>query len=436
MYIYFLYSLTVLFLGAVVIKANKHKEEWLLLLLILSYVKTCITYLFGATTVFTVANLGGTQIHVDDIVLILELLFCLSNILHPIRGGKYIASTLLLLIPTAVSLCRGMMMGTIGSAMFLADTRKFISFLVTVYAFFFLLRRPQTLQRMWKYEQYIDTLMNVVLIYTVIIWILDAAFGMHSLPGQINGTLSDGGSTFRIISAPQSLMIAFYALYKMHQDISSRNKLSARTLTFAGIIVLLQWRTVVAAFLVGVVIMLALYTQRNGLSRKLSSELAVMVAFAFAISLRGDGSSGISGMVMNLFESFSNVQKGVGTFSTRTEVWEMILGSLKGTNALFGRPFGQNLGLSWTVSAHSGYVDYISKMGYFGAACLILFMLFLLIESIKEKNHWIIAVVIVISVYWYGYGFSVEQGALLGAILAMLEQQENRMNLEGEGNET
>ena len=60
MYIPILYLIIACFLGATVVKANKHRAEWLLLLLIMSYIKTCIVYLFNATTVFTVITLGGT----------------------------------------------------------------------------------------------------------------------------------------------------------------------------------------------------------------------------------------------------------------------------------------------------------------------------------------------------------------------------------------
>lgn len=104
------------------------------------------------------------------------------------------------------------------------------------------------------------------------------------------------------------------------------------------------------------------------------------------MSSQNSAQSELVGMITNLFESFSNVGTGTGTFSTRTEVWAMILGSLKGVNVIFGRPFGQDLALTWKASAHSGYVDYIAKMGYFGIVLLIAFMVFMLIKSIKAKN--------------------------------------------------
>lgn len=421
MYIPILYLIITCFLGATVVKANKHRAEWLLLLLIMSYIKTCIVYLFNATTVFTVITLGGTQVHLDDIVLIVALMYCIINILQPIQTGKYFVASMLLLGPILISLVRGIMNGTVGTEIFLSDTRKYVLFIVAFFAFFFLMRQEKSVNRLWKYKYYIDTLMNVVCVYVLIVWTLDLVFGLHNLPGQQGGLLSDGGSTFRIINPPQALMIAFYTLYEIYSDLEERKEISLRTMLFAGIVIFMQWRTVVAAFGVGLIITVFLSLKKNGLSKKLLAEIIIITIAVFAISSQNSTQSGLVGMITNLFESFSNVGTGTGTFSTRTEVWAMILGSLKGVNMIFGRPFGQDLALTWKASAHSGYVDYIAKMGYLGIVLLIAFMVFMLIKSIKAKNYMNIIILCSMAVYWYGYGFAVEQGALLGFIVAIQE---------------
>lgn len=421
MYIPILYLIIACFLGATVVKANKHRAEWLLLLLIMSYIKTCIVYLFNATTVFTVVTLVGTQVHLDDIVLIVALMYCIINILQPIQTGKYFVASMLLLGPILISLVRGIMNGTVGTEIFLSDTRKYILFIVAFFAFFFLMRQEESVNRLWKYKYYIDTLMNVICVYVLIVWTLDLVFGLHNLPGQQGGLLSDGGSTFRIINPPQVLMIAFYTLYEIYNDLEERKEISLRTMLFAGIVIFMQWRTVVAAFGVGLIITVFLSLKKNGLSKKLLAEIIIITIAVFTMSSQNSAQSGLVGMITNLFESFSNVGTGTGTFSTRTEVWTMILDSLKGVNMIFGRPFGQDLALTWKASAHSGYVDYIAKMGYFGIVLLIAFMVFMLIKSIKAKNYMNIIILCSMAVYWYGYGFSVEQGALLGFIVAIQE---------------
>ena len=118
------------------------------------------------------------------------------------------------------------------------------------------------------------------------------------------------------------------------------------------------------------------------------------------------------------------MMNGTGTFSTRTAVWTEIIQSLVGFNFLFGRPFGQPLGLSWTASAHNGYIDCLAKMGIVGVIGLIVLMAFLVRKAIKQKQRVIAILVISLSVYWLGYGFSVEQGALIGFFLGMLELSE------------
>ena len=188
----------------------------------------------------------------------------------------------------------------------------------------------------------------------------------------------------------------------------------------------MQWRTVVAAFLVGVFILLIINVKENGLSGKLFVEILGLLFAAIVISFQGGGVEGLVGMVSNLFESFSNVRKGTGTFATRTNAWGMILSSLQGINAVFGRPFGQSLGISWVHSAHNGYVDYIAKMGYLGVVCLIIFMAWIIIQTTKNKDYLSMIILFVQAIYWIGYGFGLEQAAVLGFILAIQERKDNK----------
>lgn len=431
MYVSILYLIIVCFAFIIVVKANKHKAEWLLLLIILSYVKTCITYLFNASTIFTLFTIGNTQVHLDDIVLIVALLYCLTKIIHPFHVGQDFYSTLLLLIPIVISLLRGLISSSIDSEMFLADTRKYFLFLIVFYAVYFCVSTPATLARIWKFENYIDTLMNVVLIYILIIWTLDLVLGIHSLPGQQGGTLSDGGSTFRIINPSQVLMIAFYTLYRAFRELKEESKISIKTLLFAMVIMLLQWRTVVGAFAIGIIVLFILSIKENGLSRKLFLEIVVLAILVVVVSTQGDRESGLLGMVTNLFESFSSIENNTGTFATRTDAWTLILSSLQGANAIFGMPFGEGLNVAWTHSAHSGYVDYISKMGYFGLVCLISFIFYLLIQSIRNRDYMCIILLLTQAIYWIGYGFSLEQGAVLGFILAIQEAKRKPLLVGG-----
>lgn len=406
-------------------KANHHRPEWIFLLIILSFVKTNIIYLFEATTVFTVISIGGMQIHLDDIILIWILGYCCFIILMvPLRKSVYLACTFLLIVPICISLIRGVFAGTVGSAAFLSDTRKYILFIVSLLGTFLLLRNPYMISRFGKYEVYIHRLMSAVLVYVLILWTLDLLFGINSLPGQYNGTLSDGGSSFRIINPPQAIMIALYTLWQLYKDFTRKQIISIRTLILIAVVILLQWRTVIAAFLIGMALVtIKVVSSRKLFSFRLVSEFALILVLGGVISYLIDISY-ITSMLSNLISSFANINNRAGTFATRKEVWEMLLSSLTGINVLFGRPFGagNSAGVIWTASAHSAYVDYIMVTGYVGLIFLIIFMLILIIGAYRQKKEFIAIILITLLVYWYAYGFSIEQGAVLGLCLAVLNQ--------------
>lgn len=421
MYFFGMYLFIMVMLPMVLIKANSHKAEWILLLLMMSFVKTCAAYLFQATTVFTVVTIGSIQVHLDDIVLIILFGYCLLTVSRPFLVGRYLSATMFFVVPVLISLVRGALNGTIGSSQFLSDTRVFILFLSALFAMYFLIRKPKAISRLWVFEKYIRILMNGMVVFILAVWALDIGFGINYLPGQLNGTLSDAGSTFRMVNPPQVLMIAFYTLWEMSRDLEKKREISLRTLVFTAVIILMQWRTVIVAFLAGFVLVLVGSVKKSRISKKLAAEivgLAVLLAGVMVVS--GD-SSRILKMVNKVFSSFANIMNGTGTFSTRTAVWTEIIQSLVGVNFLLGRPFGQRLGLSWTASAHSGYIDCLAKMGIVGVIGLIFLMVFLIRKAIKQKQSIIAVIVISLCVYWLGYGFSVEQGALLGFMAAILE---------------
>lgn len=424
MYFLGMYLFVMVMLPVVLIKANSHKEEWILLLLIMSFVKTCAAYLFQATAVFTVVTIGSIQVHLDDIVLMILLGYCLLTVSHPFLAGKYLAATMYFVVPVLISLLRGALNGTIGSFQFLSDTRVFILFLSALFAMYFLVRKPKSISRLWVFEKYIRNLMNGMVVFILFIWVLDVGFGINYLPGQYNGTLSDAGSTFRMVNPPQVLMIAFYTLWEMSRDLEKKREISLRTLVFTAVIILMQWRTVIVAFLAGFVLVLVGSMKKSRISKKLAAEIVGLAVLLVGVLVISGDSSRILKMVNKVFSSFANMMNGTGTFSTRTAVWTEIIQSLVGVNFLFGRPFGQRLGLSWAASAHSGYIDCLAKMGIVGVIGLIVLMVFLVRKAIKQKQRVIAILVISLSVYWLGYGFSVEQGALLGFLLAILERGE------------
>lgn len=425
MYIYFLYGLFIIFMFACMVKSNNHKCEWIFLLVILSYVKTCITFLFNASAIFVLASIGGFQIHLDDVVLVILFLYVIFELAgNRLYKSGTLAATLLIIIPIGWTLIRGFLVGNMGSVKFLSDIRKYISFTLALISFFFIFQKAQNWYRLWKWEVYLNRLMNIVLIYVYFVWILDVFFGVHSLPGQYGGTLSDGGSTMRIMNPPQVLMIAFYALYEIYNDIMDKEKISLRTILFMLSIFLMQWRTVIGAFCVGVLVAIIYFIVKGKFTKKrIIVQVTLLTLIGLIIVFGFDNSSFVS-IFRNLFDSFLSINNDTGTYSTRTVVWAMLLGSLSGINKWIGQPFGSGYSdaVAWNASAHSGYVDYIMITGYIGVAMLAVFMLYILILAIRKKKPLIAVMIVMQLVYWYGYGFSIEQGALIGFILAVLNK--------------
>lgn len=423
MYIVFLYILCIIFGCVVFQKANNGKDEWVFLLLILSYIVTSVVYLFAGGTVFTIIRLGQTQIHLNDVICFTFIVYLFVHCRH-IKKSSVLSLIMLLILPLFISFLRGAVSGTLGSANFLADTRKFIFFIIAMATVYSVMRKDKWIISKEKVLIYMNRFANVVISYTLIIWLIDLLFGINSLPGQKNGLLSDGGSTFRIIHPQQVLIIAFYTLYCLNRDLKYKHTISVRTLLLTGVVLLMQWRTVVAAFLLGFALILYFrLIKEKGLTIKFLKGLFILVIIGGVVTGFSGGSQIVS-MITNLFKSFSNISKGRGTFATRTYIWEMLLNSLTGINKLIGRPFGagQEEGVTWVASAHSGYVDYIMVTGYIGVSALIVFCLYLLVQFFKRKLWLQVALMVTLMVFWYGYGFAIEQGAVLGCLAAQLER--------------
>lgn len=418
----------------------KSNPKWIIYLAVLSFLSTSVMYLFEATTVFTVVSIFGIQIHMDDVILLILLTYSGIHFAQKgLRISKLASCMLMIIIPVCVSLLRGVAGGFLGNIVFMNDIRKYFYFAVAMIA------AEYTFSDMYGRANYksckrsIDVFMNIVAIYVLIIWGMDVLLGINNLPGQQYGTLSDGGSTFRIIQPQHVLMIAFYSLWELYNNLKEDGDIKARTVLFCGIVILMQWRTVVAAFLVGaVLVFIDYFKERKSISHPLFFKIAVLTVLCILTVLFGtDSGESANSSILNLFTSFESVSSKAGTFGTRTLVWTALLQSLTGLNMFIGRPFGMHLrnALNWEVSAHSGYVDYIMSMGYIGLLLFVLLLIVLLTKLNRQKIKLFFIILICMIVYWIGYGFSVHQGFILGTIVAAIKNQrkQNRtIELEGE----
>ena len=427
MHRYILYFLLIITLFYSICCLKRRNPKWIISLAILSFISTSLMYLFEATTVFTVVNLFGIQVHMDDIILIILIFFV---IIHFIQKGLKISTIgskmLLLIIPVFFSLFRGLLGGYLGTTVFMNDTRKFFYFAVAMVAAEYTFSDMYINSNFSSCKKYIDNFVNIVVIYVCLLWGLDLALGFNHLPGQQYGTLSDGGSTFRIIQPQHVLIIAFYCLWELYRNLKKYNDIRARTIFLCVIVIFMQWRTVIASFLIGVILICAMYLKNgNFMSKSLLIKVLSLLVICIAFSVVGSNQGiTISNPLSNLFTSLQTNNFQSGTFGTRILVWTALLQSLTGFNALFGRPFGMYLqnSMSWEVAAHNGYVDYIMPMGYIGLALFLLFVIFLFKKMLQYRIPFLMVLLVCMLVYWFGYGFSVHQGMILGIIVAAIKK--------------
>lgn len=418
MYIAFIYLIIFIFLTLAIIKSNKYKPEWILLLVILSFIKTCITYLFHGTTVFTMIKLGDTEIHLDDIILFITSIYVFIKILKKSKVGLYFNCILLMNCSILFSFMRGILGGYVSTSQFLADLRMFFLFQMMMNAFYLLMRKKKFVPSFTTFKRYIDILMNIVVIYVLIIWTLDLVFGVNNLPGQYSGSLNELGSSLRVVHPHQVLMLAIYTLYDIYEELKTKGKLTIRNIVFSLIIAMLQWRTVFIAFTIGLILICVDYFRKKRISKTLVAQVGLFVLCYMILRFYNKN---VTGEMTVTIRSIWIAQKRVGTFATRMDVWKMIMEALAGINLIFGIPMGKKLGIAWLWSAHNGYIDYIVKTGLLGMMFVVIPLLIMISKAIKMKQTIIATIIFSIMIYWVGYGISIEQGALLGFFLAVLE---------------
>lgn len=434
----------VMFILLAASKAVQRKSEWMVLLLIMSLSVSALSLLFLGQETYTLFWIKSIQFHVDDIVLFFLFIYCCILLLKSLRFTMSLVLLIaLIILPLAISVLRGLFIGAFQSSKFIADTRQYGSFILPFLAFYIMIRNTERAV-FEKSLIYIYRFMNCLAVYLVIIWILDLFFGVNSLPGQLAGLSSDGGSTFRVIPKPLASMMAFYVFILAYDDLRKGATLGWKTLCFSILVILLQLRVVQVAFLFGCFLLLLrkLVTDKKisahlaiqvlgmfvaflvtpilfGRTALLSSLLSVLFSDQKPISL----SSQFSKTITDVTTSFTSVANNTGTYATRTHVWDMILGSLSGIDILLGQPFGTPYAesVAWIHSPHSQYVSIIFKEGYFGLLCFITFLLRMIVVAARRHLWIVVSWITFLIIYFYTEGAGIFSGAVLGTCLGILE---------------
>jgi O-antigen ligase len=207
------------------------------------------------------------------------------------------------------------------------------------------------------------------------------------------------------------------------------------SLILLAFVFLLQHRTVWVTAIVCVIYLFG--RLRTVLNRPVWLVAGAVSVCAVALVVATADSS--NPVVASLRYSISEPTSDRSTLEWRVTSWEQLLGdnasAASAQSPLLGyRPFGAGLrrrvdGSVVSVSAHNYYVETLMRMGMAGlAAVLVLFgMIFWKIRRNRcdddtERQHWQLIVKSILVgqlVYAFGYGFSYEQGILLGASIGL-----------------
>ena len=397
------------------------KPERMIIILMLNYIKFILVYLFMASTDIEIVSFLGMQIYANDIIMLLMVLVLILGLKKNlrIRRNILVIGLISIIISTFISLFIGMVKYGLTSQ-FIGDLRTFAYFFITLV---YCLRYYDVIAKSKLIIKNINVTMNLFIVFSYIIWILDVGFGINNFPGQIGGTLSDGGTTMRFAHPNVVLILAIYTCYLLYYDLSNKGKgvIKPKTLVYAITVIIFQQRTVWVSFLVGLVCVFIILVKNKKIPKIELIIQIIGIAFIGGAFIILSDSKIVDSILLGL-NSFKSISEGTGTYSTRTTAWYSLLESLNGFEYLIGQPFGRGYSgtIGWGNSPHNGYVQLIMRMGYIGLAWLGILIINLIVKAYNQKEYFVIVVVAIIATFWWGYGFTLEEGALLGYCIGQL----------------
>lgn len=403
------------------------KPEFMIIILCINYIKFVLVFTFKADTDFLLLNILGIAVYFNDVISLLMLMVILIDTINSIKFKKIKfnisiinISLYIFLVMIFISFIRGIYVYGFNSN-FVGDLRTFGSFLICL---LYCKKYSSNILNSSITKKLFRFTMNVTLIYTYFIWGLDIFGGMKNLPGQLNGILSDGGSSFRFLHPYLVIILAIYTCYLLYYDllISYKRRISLKTLIYIFTIIIFQQRTVWIAFFLGVIICLTIYMKnRKDVSIVLNLQIVILIIL-FYISFKFTENN--THTLLGNLESLKNIFNNTGTYNTRTSVWINLLENLRGIDSVIGQPFGAGYTgtINWQHSPHNTYVQCIMRCGYLGFFMFFITLITIIKGSLKKQEYFIATAVATLLVFWWGYGFSIDQGVILGCAIGVLEE--------------
>lgn len=393
------------------------------------YVYEVVSHLFSFSV--DIIRLGPLRLGPSDTLYILMLFMVLvKNAKY--HTVKYLKKGTLAVYSTycavqalfLISVLRGLL--TYG---FTSDTstdfRRFYDFLIPI---MFMLNFKVDFNNR-KVSRFIDKFMMFVVSFCYVMWLVIIVTGV-----RLQTTTNEGGTYLRIFGPDTTFVLAIYALFCLNKDLKIQDRISSKTMLVMLAVIIMQQRTVWVCFAIGAVLVLMNYRSDESQERKFIIgkrffiQCTIMVAAVIGIIIASP-QSGIFNDLTNSFSSFSNLSEG--TFAYRTMIWQGHLSTLKGLNAIIGKPFGAGYevtlaaaGYSRVLSAHNGFIMVALRTGYLGVALFVLLLAELIWKGYRQRKLSVLIFSLMIAVYFVGYSFDWHIGLGLGFCLRSIIEDE------------
>lgn len=403
---YLILALIVLVLGLNIMNWCLTKPNNMIYLAAVVYVYEVLSHLFRFS--LDLVRVGALRLGPADALYILMLLMVVIKTVRHHTGvyrsliyGIYCVIQILFFI----SVLRGL--ATYG---FTSDTstdfRRYYNFLIPI---MFMLKFRIDFNDP-KVKRFINRFMMVVLVFCYSMWAIILLTGL-----RLQTATNEGGTFLRIFGPDTTLVLVTYALYCLEEDLKIKGSITNKTLFATLAVIIMQQRTVWVCFAVGLVFVFINYHKIDNrkkaltISKRFFLQCSVLIAVVLGIFIASP-QSGIMGDLSNSLSSFSNLNEG--TFGYRMMLWQGHLSTLKGLNAIIGKPFGAgyaitlaSAGYSRVISAHNGYIMVALRVGYLGVFFFVCMLILLMIDGVKQKKLDVLIFSAMMIAYFVGYSF-------------------------------
>lgn len=365
----------------------------------------CFEHLYGALVAIP---LGFITITSSDIAFLLLLFYFLKRgVLKRRIESVYISVIMLLIIGSTIF---GLLeFGLVKE--WQSDLRCFMKFFVPI---LYGIECEYDLENLELYETYLHKSM---FLFSIFYWIM--------LPVNVFVL----GKGWKFIGSDTSILIACYALYRLHREVTIEKKIGCGTLSYILMVIVQQHNSVWVSFFVGLAYIILFDIGKTIILQRRLFLSTIAIAIIGSVGFIYAAQSFIGEQFVTTIDKFNQINGSAeyGSFSTRMEVWQGCLDSLEGTQWIWGKNFGSGYHVKWLfgiwdTSPHSGYIETIMRLGIIGTVSLLVLCMLLILRLFKIRCHMGVAILLCLMIYWIPYSFTIEQGIIIGILFTYADR--------------